>query len=213
MREALDHDLNTIVAGATEMLDRVRAMLVEAGSVLIDRDTDKLSAVAAADREVDELESRIETECLRVIALHQPVASDLRLIATILKSLTDIERMGDYAVHVAEDGALLSQDSPLKKYVNLSSMLRRLDQMMETLGRAVRERSVDLARQAHEMDNEVDELYEQTQRELVTYMIEDPRTISKAMTLMRVGRSLERLGDHIENIAERVEYWVTGRRA
>ncbi|ADV66727.1 phosphate signaling complex protein PhoU [Deinococcus maricopensis] len=212
MREALDQDLRALTVGALEMIATVERMLPLAGAVLLNRDTARLEDVRALDREVDEQERRIEAECLRAIALHQPVARDLRLIALILKSLSDIERMGDYAVHVAEDGADLAQAPALKKYVNLARMLERLQEMMVSLRGAIETRDVDRASATRAMDDEVDDLYEQIQRELVTYMLEDPRTISKALTLMRVGRSLERIGDHVENVAERVNYWVTGDR-
>ena len=213
MREALEHDLRAILEGALDMLGVVARQLDFARAALIGRDSSGLESSRELDREVDALESRLEGECLRAIALHQPVARDLRLIALILKSLTDIERMGDYCVHVAEDGAELAGGTPLKKYLILGRMLERLNEMVARLGDAIRERSVDLARETFQMDDEVDDLYEQIQRELVTYMLEDPRTIGKAMTLMRAGRSLERIGDHVENVAERVEYWVTGQRA
>ena len=194
------------------MLSTVERMLPIAAAVLNDTDTGGMEAVRALDREVDAHETRIEAECLRLIALHQPVARDLRLIALVLKSLTDIERMGDYTVHVAEDGEELSRSPALKKYVNLTRMLDRLQEMAAALRRAISERDVAGANAAHVMDDEVDDLYEQVQRELVTYMLEDPRNISKSLILMRVGRSLERIGDHMENVAERVQYWVTGQR-
>ncbi len=212
MRDALEQDLNHVLSGALEMLSTVERMLPIAAAVLNDTDAGGMEAVRALDREVDAHETRIEAECLRLIALHQPVARDLRLIALVLKSLTDIERMGDYTVHVAEDGEELSRSPALKKYVNLTRMLDRLQEMAAALRRAISERDVAGANAAHVMDDEVDDLYEQVQRELVTYMLEDPRNISKSLILMRVGRSLERIGDHMENVAERVQYWVTGQR-
>ncbi|WP_424949909.1 phosphate signaling complex protein PhoU [Deinococcus sp.] len=212
MREALEQDLNKVLDGALEMLSTVEKMLPLAASVLNDQGRATLDDVKALDREVDAQETRIEAECLRLIALHQPVARDLRLIALVLKSLTDIERMGDYTVHVAEDGEQLSRAPALKKYVNLSRMLERLQEMAVALREAIASRDVAGADAAHLMDDEVDDLYEQVQRELVTYMLEDPRNISKSLILMRVGRSLERIGDHMENVAERVQYWVTGQR-
>lgn len=212
MREALEHELRVILDGALDMLNVVERMLGLARAALIDRDPTALERARILDRDVDALETRIEAECLRAIALHQPVATDLRLVALILKSLTDIERMGDYCVHVAEDGAELAASEALKKYVALGRMLERLEEMVAHLKKAVGGRDVTLARETLRMDDEVDDLYESVQRELVTYMLEDPRTIGKALVLMRVGRSLERVGDHIENVAERVEYWVTGQR-
>ncbi len=212
MREALEAELQTALSTALEMLDKVRDNLMLAGRTLLEGRGELLEGVLSADKTIDDLEHTLENDCLRIIALHQPVAVDLRLVAALLKSATDLERMGDYAVHVAEDAARLAQESPLKKYINLGSMIRNLDAMLLQLRLAVQKRDVDLARAAHKLDDEVDDLYEQVQRELVTYMIEDPRTISKSMTLLRVGRSLERFGDHIENMAERVEYWLTGER-
>ncbi len=212
MREVLDQELRAVLSGVLEMLDLVARMLEQARAALIGREEGGLEAARALDVEVDDLERRVEGECLRIVALHQPVARDLRLLALVLKSLTDIERMGDYAVHVAEDGLELAQESALKRYVNLGRMLTRLEEMLAHLRRTLETRDITLARETLAMDDEVDDLYEQIQRELVTYMLEDPRTIGKAITLMRVGRSLERIGDHIENVAERVEYWVSGQR-
>ncbi|WP_293914938.1 phosphate signaling complex protein PhoU [Deinococcus sp.] len=212
MREVLEQDLQKILSDALKMLVTVEGMLPIAADVLLHQNVGRLTEIRSVDREVDALEAQIEAECLRVIALHQPVARDLRLVALVLKSLSDIERMGDYAVHVAADGAELAQAAPLKRYVNLGRMLERLQEMSLHLRAAIEERDVVKANEALHMDDEVDDLYEQTQRELVTYMLEDPRNISKSLTLMRVGRSLERIGDHMENVAERLHYWITGQR-
>ena len=212
MREALETDLRAVLNGALNMLGTVEQMLPIAGDVLLHGRTERLEEIQGMDREVDAQEAQIEAECLRIIALHQPVARDLRLIALILKSLSDIERMGDYAVHVAEDGAELARQPALKRYVSLTRMLERLGEMSQNLRTAIADRDVTRAEATLQMDDEVDDLYEQIQRELVTYMLEDPRNISKALMLMRVGRSLERIGDHMENVAERVRYWVTGQR-
>ena len=204
--------MRAVLNGALNMLGTVERMLPVAAEVLLHEQTDRLDEVLSLDREVDAQEAQLEAECLRIIALHQPVARDLRMVALILKSLSDIERMGDYVVHVAEDGAELAQAPALKKYVNLARMLERLTEMSQNLRTALADRDVVRAEATIGMDDEVDELYEQIQRELVTYMLEDPRSISKALMLMRVGRSLERVGDHMENVAERVRYWVTGAR-
>ena len=212
MREALEQDLRAVLNGVLNMLGTVESMLPVAADVLLNEKTARLEEIRALDREVDAQEAQIEAECLRIIALHQPVARDLRLVALILKSLSDIERMGDYAVHIAEDSQELAQSPALKRYVNLGRMLERLQEMSQNLRTGIADRDVSRAEHTIEMDDEVDALYEQTQRELVTYMLEDPRNISKSLMLMRVGRSLERIGDHMENVAERVRYWVTGER-
>ena len=210
MRNVFHQELQGLLDGTLAMLGTVERMLPLADAVLVHQEVARLDDLRLLDREVDDAERRLEADCLRVIAQQAPVATDLRFIALILKSLSDIERMGDYCVHVAEDGAELAQSDALKKYVNLGRMLERLSEMAQSLRRTLRERDVALADRTIRMDDEVDDLYEQIQRELVTYMLEDPRTISKALSLMRVGRSLERIGDHMENVAERVKYWVTG---
>jgi len=210
MREALDRALNQLLEESLRMLSLVREMTQEATEALVQADRAKAQGVVAKDKEVDALELKVENQAIAVIARHQPVASDLRLIFTVIKALTDLERAGDYAMHVAEDALLLAQEPPLKRYVTLPEMGRRLTEMMDALAKAVAERGAALARRVLEMDDQVDGLYEEVTRELITYMMEDPRTITKALTLMRVARSYERLGDHLENIAERVIYWLTG---
>ncbi len=212
MREALDRDIREVSADFIRMISYTQEQLELAGHVLLEKSIPDVQRVHDLDRTVDELEIKVETECLRIIARHQPVASDLRLVAAVLKSLSDLERIGDYAVHVADDGRLLAAEPPLKRYINLGQMIARLKTMLETTARAFTERDAAGAKAASEMDAEIDDLYEQTQRELVTYMLEDPRTITKALALLRVGRSLQRIGDHIENVSDRVQYWLTGQR-
>ncbi|MBC7645789.1 MAG: phosphate transport system regulatory protein PhoU, partial [Pseudopedobacter sp.] len=164
MREALETELQNALNTALEMLDKVRDNLMLAGRTLLEGRGELLEGVQNADKIIDDLEHTLENDCLRIIALHQPVAVDLRLVAALLKSATDLERMGDYAVHVAVDAARLAQESPLKKYINLGSMIRNLDAMLLQLRLAVQKRDVDLARAAHKLDDEVDDLYEQVQR-------------------------------------------------
>jgi phosphate transport system protein len=212
MREALERDIREVSADFIRMISYTQEQLELAGHVLLEKSIPDVQRVHDLDRTVDEIEVKIETECLRIIARHQPVASDLRLVAAVLKSLSDLERVGDYAVHVADDGRLLALEPPLKRYINLGQMIARLKTMLETTARAFTERDTAGAKAASEMDAEIDDLYEQTQRELVTYMLEDPRTITKALALLRVGRSLQRIGDHIENVSDRVQYWLTGQR-
>jgi phosphate transport system protein len=212
MREALERDLRELSAEFVRMISLNLEQLSLAGKVLLEREIDKIDAVHEIERRVDELELKLEAECLKIIARHQPVAGDLRLIAAILKSLSDLERVGDYAVHVADDARLLAAEPPLKRYINLAQMITRLKNMLEAASFAFVQRDATSAHQAAQVDLEIDDLYEQIQRELVTYMIEDPRTITKALALLRVGRSLQRIGDHVENVLERVQYWVTGER-
>ena len=212
MREALERDLRVLSADFIRMISAVGEQVSLAGQVLMENRIDQVDDVHQMDKRVDDLELKLENECLRVIALHQPVATDLRFVAAILKSLSDLERVGDYAVHVADDARILSSEPPLKRYINLGQMIAKLKTMLETVARAFTERDAAAALEAAQMDQIIDDLYEQTQRELVTYMLEDPRTITKALALLRVGRALQRIGDHVENVADRLQYWMTGER-
>jgi phosphate transport system protein len=212
VREALERDLRVLSADFIRMISQVGEQVSLAGQVLLENKIDRVPEVHAMDVRVDDLELKLENECLRVIALHQPVATDLRFVAAILKSLSDLERVGDYAVHVADDAMILSTEPPLKRYINLGQMIQKLKTMLETTARAFTERDPVAALEAAKMDQTIDDLYEQTQRELVTYMLEDPRTITKALALLRVGRSLQRIGDHVENVSDRLRYWMTGER-
>ena len=211
MREALERDLNRITEQFLRMVSLVREQLQLATAGLVEQDVERAKAAVRLDREVDALELEIENEALAAIARHQPVARDLRFLATVLKALTDLERAGDYAAHVAEDALALSGDPPLKKYIVLGEMAERIETMLDLIAKAIAERDLHAAERVLKLDDDVDDLYEQIVRELLTYMMEDPRTLSRALTLMRVARSYERLGDHLENIAERVFFWLTGR--
>ncbi len=211
MREALEKEIQAVTGRFLEMVAAVREMTAEATEALVKGDAELAQKVIKKDREVDELELAIEDEVIAAIARHQPVASDLRFFVTILKAVTDLERAGDYAAHVAEDVLILAQEPPLKKYVLLPQVGERLLAMLDLVAKAVAERDLEAARRVLELDEDIDDMYEQLTRELLTYMLEDPRTLSKALTLLRVARSYERLGDHLENIAERVFYWLTGK--
>ncbi len=211
MREALDRDLNRITEHLLRMISLVREELQLATTGVVEQDVERAKAAIRRDEQVDELELEIENEVLAAVARHQPVARDLRFLATVLKALTDLERAGDYAAHVAEDALALAGEPPLKKYIVLAEMAQRIEAMLDLLAKALAERDLAAAERVLKLDDDVDELYEQIVRELLTYMLEDPRTLSKALTLMRVARSYERLGDHVENIAERIFFWLTGR--
>jgi phosphate transport system protein len=211
MREALDRDLLGITENFLKMVSLVREELELARAGLVAQDVERAKIAVRLDQKVDEMELTIENEVLAAIARYQPVAGDLRFLATVLKALTDLERAGDYAAHVAADALALAEEPPLKKYIVLSEMAERLETMLDLIAKAIAERDLQAAQRVLKIDDDVDEFYEQIVRELLTYMIEDPRTLSKALTLMRVARSYERLGDHLENIAERIVYWLTGK--
>ncbi len=209
---ALDQDLQEVTAETVRMLSLVRASVDLARRSLIDADVDAAEACALNDVMVDELQDQLEHRILSVIARRQPAARDLRFLGAMHRSLSDIERAGDYAVHVAKAGRELAARPPLKKYIDMNRILEIAEVMIDTTIAALAESDADAARRALAMDEEIDELYEQIQRELLTYMLEDHRSITPATKLLSVGRYLERLGDHIENVCEHILFWITAER-
>lgn len=208
----LEQELQQVNATTVRMLSMVRESVQLARSALIDADPAATERCVAGDRAIDALQRELETQCLTIIARRQPAARDLRFLGAIVQALADIERAGDYAVHVARAGAELATAPPLKKYLDMARILAILDEMLEGTMRAMAEGDAVAARQALEMDEEIDELYEQVQRELLTYMMADPHTINAATKLLAVARYLERCGDHLENVNEHIVFWLTGQR-
>ena len=211
MREVLDRELNQLTEETIRMISLVREMVEKSARALSAQDPQLAQEVIAQDAQVDAMELDIESKTIAIMARQALVASDLRFAFTIIKALTDLERAGDYAAHVAEDVILLAKEPPLKNYVTLPDMGRRLTHMLDLVSKAIAERDLEAAREVFRRDDEINALYEEVSRELLTYMMEDPRTITKALTLGRVARSYERLGDHLENISERIVYWLTGK--
>lgn len=211
MRETLDRELNHLTEQTIRMISLVREMVEKSAKALGEQDPRLALEIIAQDALVDALELEIEAKTITLMARQGLVASDLRFAFTIIKALTDLERAADYAAHVAEDVIVLAKEPPLKNYITLPDMGRRLTLMLDLVSKAIAERDIEAAKQIFHRDDEIDGLYEEVSRELLTYMMEDPRTITKALTLGRIARSYERLGDHLENISERILYWLTGK--
>lgn len=174
------------------------------------QDVEVAESIIKGDDDIDKLEVEIERRCIRMIALYQPEAVDLRLIMGIYKVVSDLERIGDEAENIAERSILLAQEPPLKPYVNLTLMAGHVKDMIEDAVISFFQRDVELAKRVIARDDTVDELYHQLERELITYVMEDPRNIKKVINLSFVGRHFERMADHAENIAEMAVYWSEG---
>jgi phosphate transport system protein len=209
---ALEQDLQEITAETVRMLSLVREECELARSALIDADVAAAERCIAADARIDELQEALERRILTVIARRQPAAGDLRFLGAMHRALADIERSGDYAVHVARAALALSGQPPMKKYLDMDRILAILGSMLAVTISALAESDAEAARRALAMDNEIDDLYDQIQRELLSFMIEDPGRIGPATQLLAVGRYLERLGDHIENVNEHIIFWLTNER-
>lgn len=169
--------------------------------------------VIDGDDVIDELEVDIEDKCLLLIARQQPLAGDLRIIGTCLKITTDLERMGDHATDIAEIATRLGKQSLIKPLVDIPVMAGLAQKMLHNSLEAYINLDIALAEQISLDDDEVDHIYNRLFRELLTYMMEDPSTISQATQLLFVARYLERVADHATNVAEWVVYLVTGQRA
>ncbi len=189
----------------------VEEMIASALRSLLDRDPDLARRVIAMDPKVDSTELEIDHTCLNLLALRQPAASDLRFIATALKIVTDLERIGDLAVNMAERSIELNEEPPLKPYIDIPRMASLASSMLrEALDAFVRHDSEKAARVLGS-DEAVDKLNTQLFRELLTYMIEDPRSVSRAMRITFIAKYLERIADHATNIAQMVIFMCEGR--
>ncbi len=176
------------------------------------QDLELARKVIKGDDIIDDLEQEIEEKCLEVIATQQPMARDLRRVATLFKMINDLERMADYATSIAKITLRIADEPLIKPLVDIPRMAVLSQKMVkESLDAYVRE-DVDLAVSVGADDDQVDKLFGQIFRELLTIMMENPKTITQATHLLFVGRWLERIGDHATNIAEEVIFLVTGEK-
>jgi phosphate transport system protein len=178
---------------------------------LVERDTTLAEQVIGEDRRINRLEVEIDELCLRLLALRQPAASDLRFITLALKVVTDLERIGDLAVNVAERAIVLNAEPQLKPFIDIPKMAEIAQSMLKEALDAFVAGDASAARRVMRRDSEVDELYHQIFRELLSFMIEDPQTTTRAMAILFVAKHLERIADHTTNVAEMVIFFVEGR--
>jgi phosphate transport system protein len=194
-----------------EMGGFVERQIADAVRSLVARDPEAARLTIERDKTVNRMDVEIDELCLRLLALHQPTARDLRFITTALKITTDLERTGDMAENICERAIELSQEPLLKPLIDIPRMASIGQRMLrESLDAFVRE-DVDLALKVCQDDDEVDQLTSQVFRELITFMVEDPHTITRALRLMFVSKYIERVADHATNIAEMVIFMVKGK--
>ncbi len=191
---------------------RVEDMLTASRKAFVERDAALAQQTIRGDHQIDTLEVEIDELCLQVLARRQPVASDLRFITTTLKLVTDLERIGDLCVNICERVVELNTEPILKPYVDLPRMAETAQAMVRDALDAFVQADPERAREVVNRDRVVDAYYGQIFRELLTYMMEDPRNISQCIHLLFCTKSLERVGDHATNIAEAAYYLETGRQ-
>lgn len=201
--------LNEEVAQMADLANRSIRMAV---NCIVKRDGTLRPEVERLDREIYSLEQVIEKHCLDVIALHAPVAGDLRTVSTCLKIITDLDRIGRYASDIVESYDVLANSNGFQRMVNIDHMADLVVSMVTDATQSFIKRDAESARQLFERDDEIDCLYDTNFRAVVTYMIEDPRKITAGTHIILVSRYLERIADHSCNIGERVWYMVTGER-
>lgn len=195
------------VVQLSSMVDKAIARSTDA---LKNQDVKLAQQVVQADHDINELRWSLEAEALAVIAMQAPMAGDLRQIAAGLHIISELERMGDHAAGNAKIVMLTADEPPLKPLVDIPRMSTVARTMLRSAIDAFIEADADLARRTMALDDQIDELYNQVYRELLTYMMEDPKTINRATHLLWAAHNLERIGDRTENICEFVVYAVTG---
>jgi phosphate transport system protein len=177
---------------------------------LLERNSEVARKVIADDVEIDKLDNELEERCVRILALRQPTAVDLRFITTAIKINGHLERIGDMAVNIAEKAIILNEEPQLKPYIDLPRMADLVGEMIKYSLDALVRNDLALAGKVRQKEQEVDDLNEQIFRELLTFMIEDTKAIHRAIIIMQISKNLERIADHAKGIADMVIYLVTG---
>jgi len=208
-----DSELEEIRARVMEMAVLVEQQTDNAIRALVTQDVALMDRIIATDHQVNAMEVMIDEISVRVVACRQPTASDLRFVMTVVKTITDLERIGDEAEKVARMAKLLSLKNG-QEIPRFHEIKEAADIAMVMLRKAIRafaDFDVELAAQVAYLDDDVDERFRTVTRQLIAYMIEDPRTISNSLAILTMIKAIERIGDHAENISEYVIYMVKGR--
>ena len=211
VRREFDAELQDLKKKVLVMGSLVQTMLADSLTALVTRDAALASGIDARDNEVDRMEISVDELAMRIIALRQPAASDLRLIIAALKIIKDLERIGDIAVNVAERVIELNAEPQLKPYIDLPRMVDAVQAMIRDSLDAFVNDDADLAQKVLDADEFVDNLNVQIFHELLTFMLSDPKTINRATRLIFISKYLERAADHATNVAEEVIFAIQGR--
>ena len=211
LRHRIDDDLRTLSDELLAMGAVARRMIHDALDALVRRDSDLARAVIAHDKEVDRLDTELDSKAVEMILRHQPMGSDLRYLIGVIEMVTDLERIGDEAKNIAERVVILNEEAPLKPYIDLPSMAATVERMVgEALDCLVR-RDAEGALAVIREDDQVDALQDQVQREVLTYMLDDRGAITRGLHLTFLAAHLERIGDHATNIAETTYFLTNGQ--
>lgn len=210
MRSQFNNQLEDLNIKLIKMGAMVQEIIEMALKALTTQDLELARKVPIFDDKIDELELEIEMECMKLLALQQPMAKDLRVVGTIMKIITDLERMGDHAVNISKETLKIGETKLIKPLIDIPRMAQLSEAMVRKSLDAFMKADIDLAFEVAKDDDAVDEIYERIYMELIEMMIQNPTIISQATNLLFIGRYLERISDHATNIGERVIYMVTG---
>jgi phosphate transport system protein len=208
--KAFGEKLESLSSGVAQMGGLAEAQLADAVEAISKRDTKLAEGAIAGDPRIDELQQAIEDQALKLLALRQPMAVDLRETLAAIKTASELERIGDLAKNIAKRALVLNREPPIRLTQSLARMGRASLNQLKMVLDAYSDRDATGAETVWRNDGEIDEIYNSLFRELLTYMMEDPRTIGLCTHLLFVAKNIERTGDHATNIAEVVYYMVTG---
>jgi phosphate transport system protein len=207
-----NNELIDLKENLVKMSNLVEEAINVAIKSLVEQDIDLAVRVIENDDKIDQMELDIEEQCLQMIALRHPIAKNLRMIGCGYKTISDLERVADHAVNIAKASQYLSTKPMVKPLIDIPRMAKIAQNMLKDALDAYFNGDVELAKEVWVRDKTVDDLDKQIFRELLTFMMEDPRTISRAIHLIFVSNNIERIADHATNLAERVVYIVNGER-
>jgi phosphate transport system protein len=210
-RTAFHKKLREIQDDVLAMGSMVNKAILRSIEALKNRDLELAQQVVDDDRKVNRKRFEIEEKCVELIATQQPMASDLRIIVAVLNIITEMERIGDHAEGIANIAIMIGDEPPLKPLIDIPRMAEQTVDMLRRSLDAFVNRDAETARKISAEDDNVDQLYDQVFRELLTFMAEDPKTITRATRLIWVAHNLERSADRVTNICERVVFVVTGK--
>lgn len=210
-RATFDRQLLEIQQDMLVMADMVEVAIERSIDSLKNRDVALARQVIADDAKINSKRYEIEEKCIELLAMQQPLAGDLRTVVAVLHIIVDLERMGDHAEGNAKVSIMLADEPPLKPYIDIPRMAEIAIQMMKDSLEAFKRRDVDFARRICDRDDDVDALYDQVYREVLVYMLNDPRTIERATHITWIAHNLERIADRVTNICERVVYMAEGK--
>ncbi|MDP2718357.1 MAG: phosphate signaling complex protein PhoU [Dehalococcoidia bacterium] len=211
IRTAFHKRLKEIQDDILAMGGMVEKAIILSMDALKERDIPAAHQIIADDIKINEKRFDIEDKCTQLIATQQPMASDLRIIISALSIISELERIGDHAEGTARIVILIGDEPPLKPLIDLPRMANKTADMLHRALLSFVNRDAETARQIVNEDDEIDNLYDQVFRELLTFMAEDPKTITRATRLIWVAHNLERSADRVTNICERVVYLITGK--